>query len=456
MINIREFVRVFGLFFVFYFLSFFIIYKSGLNKQVIQSEDFIATATLPFSLIKEQNYDLDEYYDLLTEFHPNPDGPLLTPYYLKETNGHFYSFFPTFTAVLAIPLYIIPSYMKYDYSIEAIGILSRMGGAFITALSVAVFWFIIKAKVTDKKARVLLLLAYALGTNSFSTSSQGLWQHGTSQLFNGLGLLSLIYNLTPFAGLSFGLASVARPTNLLSLAVFGVYVIIKNLKTKNHNAILAYIGFALIPIMIQLYIDTKIFGSITNTGYGSHNGYWTANIIEGFLGMWLSPSKGLLITSPILLLMFYGIYQSIKNFKTNQLNVFVIIVIFLYTLIMGKWYNWFGGYSWGTRMSSDVIPYLIFILIPLINSAHFKKKLVQAIFTALLTISIVYHFAGLIFFDGVWHTIYDGKNRYWLCDIQNSEPVFSVKRGLYKVGIGTNPVPENLIQQAEPTDQIYQ
>ena len=445
MINIREFVRVFGIFFILYFVSFFVVYKSGLNSQLLQSEDFLSTATLPFSLIKEQNYDLDEYYDLLTEFYPHPDDIFATPYYFKQVGEHYYSFFPTFTSILIIPLYIVPAYMGLDQSIEAIGILSHMGGAFIASLGVAIFWFIIKAKIKDKKSQLLLLFTYALATNTFSTSSQGLWQHGTGQLFNSLGLLAMIYNIPGLAGLSFGFSTIARPTNLLSLVIFGVYILVTNIKQKNVKPILLYTVFASFPIAIQLGIDTYIYGSLLNTGYGSHNGYWTANIIEGFLGLWLSPSKGLLITSPILILMFYGVWQVIKKPKANLLDVFILLTIFLHTLIMGKWYNWFGGYSWGTRMASEILPYAVYLLFYLVNAPIFKSKITKSIYITLLIISIIYHASGLIFFDGIWHTIYDGKNPYWLWDIQNSEPIFSIKRGLNKLGLTTNPIPADLI-----------
>ncbi len=441
MFKIREFVYVFFAFFVFYFASFLFVYKSGLNPQILQSEDFIATATVPFSIVKERNLDLNEYYIVLTENYPHPDNPYLIPYYLKPVGEKLYSFFPSFTAIIVTPLYILPTLYGYDQSIDGIRILSRLGGAFISSLSVAIFWFIIKKKVPSKKFRILLLLTYALGTNTLSTSSQGLWQHGTSQLFNALGLLSIIYGYSSLAGLSFGFSTIARPTNLLSFVAFGAYVLVSS-KSKVKDTI-KYLAFGAIPLLLELGLETIVYGSIFNTGYATHN-KWTANIFEGFLGIWLSPSKGLLVTSPVIIFSLYGMFKTFKQHGKDKLMTVLFWTIILHTAIMGKWYNWFGGFSWGARMASDVLPYIVFMIIPFFESKWAKIKGFIIVYGILLALSITYHFAGLIFFDGVWHTIYDGKKDFWLWSLQDSEPVFTLKRALFKLGIIQNPVPETL------------
>lgn len=440
---IKEFVYVFLAFFLIYFGSFLLVNKTGMNPQTLQSEDFISTAVLPFSIIKEHNLDLNEYYDLLTANYPHPDDPTLVPYYLKPVGQKVYSFFPSFTAFIVTPLYIVPAYMGYDQSIEGIRILSRLSGAFVTSLSAAVFWFILKRSVEDKKKRIILLLIYALATNSLSISSQGLWQHGTSQLFNGLGLLSTLLGFYGLSGFAFGLSTIARPTNLLSLVVFAVLIFYKTRKPKT---VIKFLTFSAIPLIWEVAVDTYTYGSIFNTGYGNHN-RWTANIIEGFTGMWLSPSKGLLITTPVLIFALYGIYKVLQNPSKRKVNTALAAIIFLHTLIMGKWYNWFGGYSWGTRMAADILPYLVFMLIPFVESKYYKKKVLRFVFYIIGIFSFIYHFAGLIFFDGVWHAIFDGKSKFWLWDIYNSQAIFSIRRLLAKLSLIENPIPPSLRAQ---------
>jgi hypothetical protein len=72
---------------------------------------------------------------------------------------------------------------------------------------------------------------HALGTSSFSVSSQALWQHGPSQLTLVIGLYSLIRGRAEpvwmgLAGFSLAFAVLCRPTDLLLALPLGAYVII--------------------------------------------------------------------------------------------------------------------------------------------------------------------------------------------------------------------------------------
>ena len=441
--------------FFFYIASFLIVYFSGINNLILQSEDLLPTSTLPFSILREGNVNLNEYYDLFVENYPNPDTKTDTPYYLKKFDNNYYSAFPVLTPFLVLPLYIIPTFLNFDSSIIGISIMSRIGGAFISALSVGFFYLLLKKIKSqngngERKKRYLsnyqiliLLLIYTFGTNMFSMNSQGLWQHGTSTLFLSLGLLFVLKKRVALAGLSFGLATVARPTNLLSLVLFSTYFLF-----RKKNLFLSYIFYSSIPVIVDLIFNILIFNNIFNTGYGSQIGGWTGKFPEGFFGLWISPSKGILIYSPVFIFIFYGIYKSFQNFilsrKVDCLDmsewfVFVLtsLAIFLHTLILGRWHHWYGGYSWGYRMVSDIIPYLTFLLIPFITSRYFSNWYIRIFFYALTFWSIFTHFLGVLMFDGLWHIVFDkgGRNTSWLWSFKDNQIFFAVKRILFKVGL---------------------
>lgn len=473
--TIRTFIYSTLVSFTIYTLSFLIVLGLGLNDKVLQSEDYLGTAALPFSIIKEHNFNLDEYSHELMINYPQPDNILATPYYLrKATDRHFYSIRPVLTAFLVLPIYLPVVWMNQVIDINTIELASRLGGALITAVSCGFFALILKhcfenfhiankELKTKKFLSVLIFIVYAFGTNSFSTSSQGLWQHGTSQLFLTLAVLFWLKKLYLPTGLAFGFAFINRPTNLLSAAIFGIYILLSGIskdKTKqNLSKTSFYIFGFIIPIIIQLCINKFVLGSIDNENYASQFNGWTSNILEGFLGLWLSPSKGILINSPIFVFIIPVIFfefkrllgkvKSIKNAgissllgfseQTNHLYFLSAVILFAHTLIMGSWYSWYGGYSWGYRMASDVIPFMAILLVPGLKNV-LQKTSTKILAIILTVISIFMHFMGLIFFDGIWHTLYDGKSRWWLWSITNSEIVFDLKRLFYKIGfIKTNP-----------------
>ena len=437
-IDIRGFSNTSISTFVVYVLLFLSVHLTGINPLVLQSDDIIATSTLPFSILKEGNLDLDEYYGLLTKYYPQPDDPSNTPHYLRKSNGHYYNNYPMFTSFAAVPVYILPALMGADRSIEGIRIMSRLGGAFLTSLSVGLFYLILKERVKDKKNIWILLLIYALGTNSLSISSQGLWQHGTSQLMLSIGLLALLRKNYGMAGLFNGFAYWARPTNLLPVAVIGMFLLWEN--RKDISRIIRYSFFAFMPILSDILLSAVIFGGIGNTEYGSRLSEFNGNWIIGFLGMWFSPSKGILVCSPVFIFMFYGLANSLKKISRSKLEMALIVIIVFHTIIIGRWYSWFGGYAWGYRMASDILPYMVFMLIPFVESKYMKQLAFKVAFFAAAAFSVFVQFLGLAYFDSVWHTIFDGKGN-WLWDIPNSQILFSVKRMLHKFGLIENPVP---------------
>ena len=451
--------------FIIYILTFLIVFIFNINPLILQSEDIISTATTPFSILNEGNVNLDEYMPIMKNAYPNPDDRTAKPYYTVYKNGHYYSAFPLLTSLITTPLYIVPVVLKTTVDIDTIRIMSRIGGAFIAALATGVFFLILKNLLKSTKNILMLTFVFAFASNTYAISSQGVWQHGTSQLILGLLLLGIIKKNYYMAGFFAGIAYWARPTNLLSSFMFFAYLVwiyydtltpktntfidkIKSVSLKDVNLqpLIKYSIGLFGGLLITMGFQTIVFGSIFGTAYGSaFDGFKTDlyHWLFGFLGLWLSPSKGILWISPVFLFMFYGFYTSFKSPRKQKLYFILTLTVILHTLALGKWYSWFGGYSWGYRMANDVIPYMTILLIPFMKSKYFKKRITKVLFVITLLYSLFVQTLGIIYYDGIWHTIYDGgwRNINWLWSIKNNQPLFSLKRALYKIHIlKTDPV----------------
>lgn len=426
--------------FLIFVSSFLSVYLTKLNNLTLQSEDFLAIATVPFSIIKEGNLDLNEYYKTLSNAYPQPDDKTQTPYYLKQAGEKYYSSYPMFAGFLSIPFYIIPAILNLDNSIETIRIMSRLAGAAISALSVGFFFLLLQNRLKSNRQVLLLTIIYAFATNTFSTSSQGLWQQTSSQLLFTAGILLLTYKKYGLAGLIFGFSYMARPTNIISIVIFGLYILWINRKSFNELLMncIKYASMATIPFILDALLNRYLFGSLLNIEYGDRFGDFYESLLVGTAGLWISPSKGVLIVSPILIFIFYGVYKYVKSWKSNPFEIAIVLIIFFHTLTLGKWYAWYGGYAWGYRMMTEMIPYMVLLLIPFITSKYFVKKPFNIIFWAFFIFSIFTQLLGILMFDGNWHTLYDGKPG-WLWDIKNSQMIFAIERILFKLGIGNSP-----------------
>lgn len=427
----KKLLLFFVFFFLFYFFSWQVLYKLGVNSLPLQSEDSIPSIFTGITLVKEGTLYLDTYYSMMVSKYPHPDNLILTPYYLRKVGEHYLSAFPFMNTLLALPVFLLYVPFIKEVSWSDIYILSHLSGAFTMALcSSGIFYLLSKGLKYSNKNSILLTLIFSLATINFPLISQSLWQHGAVQFFI---ILSLIFYLKDRFFLTFlfgGFAVLSRPTALIVLLILGIYILI-NKKLNLKVGVYAFLGF-LIPVLFFLTYNYVYYESITNQGYASQmNNSWLGNFPESFFGIWLSPSKGLLFYSPIFIFTLIGLW---KGYKNNQLVQISFWVILAHTLVLSKWKHWYGGYGFGYRMISDVIPFFIFPIGYLLQS--FYSKVIKGI-TVTSIISLIIQFSGLVFFDSIWHSAYDTgfKNTSWLWSFQNSEAAFNIRRVGVKLNI---------------------
>jgi hypothetical protein len=199
------------------FLIALFIYNA--NGRQIGAVDTIPSRFLPYSLLREGNFDLDEFRFLYTQG---------VPAYLIQSGGHVVSAYPPGPAILALPFYLLPILGRVPPQSKLLIDVEKLAAAVLTALSVALMYATIR-RLSDQKEALILSLIYAFGTSSLSISSQALWQHGPSQLLLAASLYCLVRgNEQPqwaaVSGLPLGMAVLCRPTDLLIAIPLAAYV----------------------------------------------------------------------------------------------------------------------------------------------------------------------------------------------------------------------------------------
>ena len=408
------------------------------------------------SIIKNGTLYADKYYEMIRDRYPHPDDKDfqlgLTPFYFRKVDDHYISAFPLITGFLALPIFAIPLLLNIGVSWINLTFLSHVASALILALSGGILFLLLKNYLLrDKKLSMLLTATYLFGTINFALTSQALWQHGALQLFLLLSLLFLYQKKWFFSGISLGLAVLSRPTAAVMVPFFFLLLVntifnsekdVKNIRInwqKLRTLLIFLLGLIVAATFFMLYTN-KYYLGIQNNGYADQIFVgWLSKFPEGFLGLWLSPSKGILVYSPIFLLSFVGLFQVLKNKswvkRENLLYLVSAAIVLVHTLILGRWKHWYGGWSFGYRMAADVIPFLVILLIPFITSHKFKRY--RKLFLMLLIVSVIIEIYGMAFFDGIWHAAYDNgfKDTAWLWSIKDSEFIFNIRRVLVKMNM---------------------
>ena len=470
MIKSKE-LQIFITSFLIFFFSWIIVAKLDINNLSIQSEDTVPTIFLPVTIIKERTLYLDSYYDMMVQRYPQPDDKDYklgnTPFYLRKIDGHYLSAFPVVTSMLAMPIYAVAFLFVKVVTWDFLIVVSHSTAALIVSASGVLLYKLLKQNFATEKTSYLVSWIYLLGTLNYSLVSQALWQHGSAQFFTLLSLYSFYKNknLNLFlAGLFSALAFLTRPTTLVLLPLYFVLLYFNVAGNRHPFESQKFVSLlkkysviisGWVPVLLLfVWYNSQYYKSIFNQGYADQAvSSWQSRFPEGFLGLWISPSKGILVYSPIFIFSLVSVWLLLKkklehsasaNRVSRKEYLLIFFVVIVHTLVLGKWKHWYGGWSFGYRMASEILPYLAILLVPFVESVYFSRY--RSFFYLAFFVSVASQLHGIAFFDGVWHAAYDRGfvDTQWLWSLENSELAFNIRRILVKLGLIARACPKCL------------
>jgi hypothetical protein len=351
-------------------LASFLLYSA--NFREVSGADTIPTRLLPIELVRHQQLHLDHYFRNAPAGRPGY-------FWVQLVGEHYRSSYPVVPAILAVPVYVVPVLLgvRGDHW-TPINLLSKVAASLMAALSVGLVYLVAVTLhsplgASAENAPLAVAVVYAVATATWSVSSQGLWGHAPTQLAMATALCALVRppgrsTLPGLAGLATGVMLACRPTTVLMAAVFATYV----LRTESLRSIVRYLGVGSAVVAAVLVYNVTIFDS-PQGGYAEINRThakwhgvaetWTPSVVTGLLGLLVSPSRGLFVYSPILLLALPGVLKGLRGRPEGMLPYLSVGVI-ASLLLLGSYTVWWGGHSFGPRLLSDFMPALALLTMP--------------------------------------------------------------------------------------------
>jgi hypothetical protein len=213
---------------------------------------------------------------------------------------------------------------------------------------------------------LLLTLAYAFGTTTWVVSSQALWQHGMAELLLIGALLFLTAPCTVprtiAAGLLIGLIAANRPPDVILAAAVGLY----GLWWAGRRLAVLLSAAAALPMVVVLFYNLDAAGNIAG-GYGviGHARFFHHELLQGVGGLLVSPTRGLLLFSPFLLFLVMAWRYVPRSGDERRLTLAMGVAVVIQILLYAKT-DWRSGLSWGPRYMTDLLPFLIWMLVPVV------------------------------------------------------------------------------------------
>ncbi len=113
----------------------------------------------------------------------------------------------------------------------------------------------------------------------------------------------------------------------------------------------------------------------------------------------MSPSRGLLFFSPVLLFGFVGAVMAWKDRSKYAPLIALQIAVALLLLVAARWFDWWGGWAFGYRPIVDVMVLVALLMAPAMEKVLHTRWLSRT-FIALLVWSVGVQFIGAFSYNG--------------------------------------------------------
>jgi hypothetical protein len=221
---------------------------------------------------------------------------------------------------------------------------------------------------------VFVTFVFAFAGSMVSTVSRALWAHGPALFFLTAALFGLqVFEEHPQwrrdafgrravmvalgCGVAAGLAYFCRPTSAIEIVVFVAALGIRRVRA----GVWAAAGAA-VPIVAMWSVNLATIHHFNTTYYAPSRVAPQGTFLTALAGDLVSPARGLFIWSPILLLMIPAGVMAVRRPNRDYVLTICVVTIVLQWLVIADLNPWWGGFSIGPRLFSDVVPFMMLLV----------------------------------------------------------------------------------------------
>lgn len=391
----------------------FLMFAYNVNLRQVSSYDTYASRFVPISVVRGGDLALDEFFP---EYADRPDGHIND--YLFRSGGRLYDSHPPVGPLLAVAVYAVPVWLGIPAdTVAAANLLSKLAASLMAALSALAVFAATRRLLTaatglgsteagaeaeaeaevapTQEASTLVhrvalgaALAFGLGTSVWSTASQAMWAQTPALLAYTFALWALATGAWGAAGIAIGAAVLARPATAPAAALLVLYTLHVTwrrtrvegrasgvARTAWRQAATCYAALASIGLLGLAY-NLRIFGNIGG-GASFRTEYWVqrlnaphmfaGSVVEGLAGLTISPSRGIFVFSPIVILALVGAHRVWKaNLSASPggaaqeavlLARYASLAAIAVLIVYSKYLVWWGGHGYGPRYLTDLMPF---------------------------------------------------------------------------------------------------
>ncbi len=238
---------------------------------------------------------------------------------------------------------------------------------------------------------LLATIAFAFGTGVWSTASRAMWQHTPSVFLLTLALYLAVRSRDDprairWLGVVLGAAITMRPTDAIPLVMISLWVV-----WCRRSQLLAFaLGVAACGAVFAA-VNQLVYHSYVPPYYEASKLRGTSSLASALAGTMIAPSRGLLLYAPVLLLVPFGIARRRRERALDGFDLALLATLAAHWVLIASWANWWGGASFGPRLFTDMIPFLMYFVLPILDlapnsAAEFRRRGIRVRASLVLTL----------------------------------------------------------------------
>jgi hypothetical protein len=323
-----------------------------------------------FSLLMDEAIIHEWTPNMLTYQVPRGHGGLFIndgyPWNIKVINGRLLYVYPWGSPLLSLPAvaifnaagFRVAPHHKYNGYNEL-----RMQAIIAAGLCAITIWVIFQTAgcLLPLWWSLAIALGAAFGTSIWSSASRTLWPQTWDVLLITIGIWILLSgSIRPFLlGTVLAWACLVRPQVIPDVAAITVYVLVRYERWFLWRYAAAGALWT-VPVSATMWFFTG----------GFFSAYYSAELLdfphqfwERLYGVLFSPSRGLIVFSPIALVPIYLTIRYWKVLPERHLAIVASVIVGMHLVILSSWFMWWGGGSYGPRMLLETVPWFVLLAI---------------------------------------------------------------------------------------------
>jgi hypothetical protein len=395
-----------------------------LVSPIHQLTDSLYSMLLAEHLLTEQSLELDEYFAPAVDSRGFPGtrtgDPL--PRHVqhggerrgRDRSAPLYYIYPHASSILSVPLVAVSRLAGYStvdengrYDVHGEERIQAFWAAFLMAGAGAIF-FLTARLLLPIGPSLLVAGTSALGSQVWSTASRGMWMHTWALLLLTIAAYLLLraecgrgrHHLVLLATL-LSWCFFVRPTAVLYIPPIALLIL---LQQRKRFWIFAATGLTWFLLFIAY--NERVFGSLIPNYFTRGKNMGPTHWGDGLSAGLISPSRGLLVFLPWVLMIGYGLIVYRRQLGQRRLVGVSLLAFVAHVLVLGSFRGWHAGECYGARYSTDILPLIVVLAIAALAAAlaggrdhpggRLRRPLEATILLLLVTVAVLLNGTGAI------------------------------------------------------------